>query len=212
MRQNLRSVSPLLARLPPAPAGRAIGVLGGSFNPPHAGHASIAGTALRRLALDRVWLLVSPGNPLKSRADLASAEARLQAVRRLVSHPRVHAYDFEARLGTRFTVDTLAVLRRRYPAARFVWVMGADSLANFHRWRHWRRIADMVAIAVVDRPGWRLSAMASPAARALARSRQPERAAARLAGLEPPAWTFLSTRLSPLSSSELRRRDKAVHD
>lgn len=210
-RRSLRmAVAPslLLVRMPVAPAGLAIGIMGGSFNPPHAGHVSVAGTALRRLRLDRLWLLVSPGNPLKSQKDLADRRDRLEATRRLLRHPRMIATDVEAALGTRYTVDTLARLRRRHPATRFVWVMGADGLANLHRWRQWRRVAAMLPIAVVDRPGWRLAALASPAARALARHRRRESDAASLARVSPPAWVFLSTRLSPLSSTELRGKHK----
>ena len=179
--------------------------MGGSFNPPHAGHRRIAETALGRLRLDRLWVLVSPGNPLKSHDELADFAHRLAATRAVMAHPRIVVSGLEAALGTRYTVDTLVLLRRRFPDVRFVWVMGADSLASLHRWKQWRRIAELVAIAVIDRPGWRLAALASPAARALARHRLDERHAGRLPAMRPPAWTLLSTRLSPLSSTELRR-------
>ncbi len=191
---------------PAAPAGLRIGLMGGSFNPPHAGHVAVARAAMRRLELDRLWLLVSPGNPLKSHNELARLDDRVTSLQRLLHSRRMLATGIEARLGTRYTVDTLAVLRRRFPAARFVWVMGADGLAEMHRWRNWREIASLVAIAVVDRPGWRFKALASPAARTLARSRLDERLAARLPFIEPPAWTYLSIRLSPQSSSAIRAR------
>lgn len=180
--------------------------MGGSFNPPHEGHRAVAATALRRLALDRLWWLVTPANPLKSQAGLAGHAARIAASRAMAPGPRVTVTGFEAALGTPYTVDTMAFLARRYPSARLVWVMGADSLATFHRWRSWRDIARMVPIAVIDRPGWRWQALASPAARALARSRLPESRAATLAGRRPPCWVLLTTRLSNASSTELRQR------
>jgi nicotinate-nucleotide adenylyltransferase len=130
-----------------------IGLLGGSFNPPHGGHALATRLALKRLALDRVWWLVTPGNPLKSQAGLAAVEARVMAARRLAAGPRVAVTDIETEIGSRYTYDTLAWLTRRAPQIRFVWIMGADNLRQFHLWRHWRRIAELVPIAVVDRPG-----------------------------------------------------------
>lgn len=186
--------------------GMRIGLMGGSFNPPHAGHVAVARAALRRLDLDRVWLLVSPGNPLKSNHDLGRLADRLAAVRQLAHDPRIIATDIECRLGSAYTVDTLTALRRRHPRVRFVWIMGADSLANFHRWREWRRIASLAPMAIVDRPGWRFRALASPAARTLAGGRIREQDAATLTRRRPPAWTFLTVPLSPLSSTELRRK------
>lgn len=194
----------LTLNLPPAAAGLGIGVMGGSFNPPHAGHRTVAETALRRLRLDRLWWVVSPGNPLKPSSDLEGLDARLAAVRALARDPRMSASGLEAALGTRYTVDTLALLRRRFPATRFVWVMGADSLATMHLWRDWRAIARLVPIAVVDRPGWHFRALSSPAARALARYRVGEAEAASLQHRAAPAWTFLTARLSPASSSAIR--------
>lgn len=191
---------------PPAPRGRRIGLMGGSFNPPHEGHRVAAEAALRRLGLDAVWWIVTPGNPLKSHGDLPSLDRRLAAVRAEAGHPRMPATGFEQALGSPYTSVTLAFLGRRYPGARFVWVMGADNLAGFHRWQDWRRIAAQMPIAVVDRPGWRLKALASPAAHALARWRLPEARARTLAGRKPPAWVFLTTRLVPQSSTALRRQ------
>ena len=181
-----------------------IGLLGGSFNPPHPGHALVTRIALTRLRLDRVWWLVTPGNPLKSQADLADLHARVEAARRLVAGPRVAVTDIEAGIGARYTYDTLAWLARRAPSVRFVWLMGADNLRQFHRWRDWRRIAELAPIAVVDRPGSTLNAMSSRAAVALARWRVPERDAHRLADLEPPAFLFLHGPRSDLSSTRLR--------
>lgn len=185
-------------------AGQRIGILGGSFNPPHEGHVEITRIALARLQLDRVWWLVTPGNPLKQNGSLPSLEDRMAACRRLLADPKVIVTGFEAELGTPFTAATLAFLARRYPTARFVWIMGADNLASFHRWQRWRTIASRVPIAVVDRPGWRHAALASPAARAFARSFRPEAAAALLPLTPAPVWTLLSGPLSPQSSTALR--------
>ena len=182
-----------------------IGLLGGSFNPPHEGHALITELALRRLVLDRVWWLVTPGNPLKSQGDLAALKARVDAARRLVGGPRVFVTDLEAQIGARFTYDTLAWLTRRAPGVHFVWIMGADNLSQFHLWRHWREIANLVPIVVVDRPGSTLKAISSRAGAALAPWRAPERDAARFATMRPPAFLFLHSRRSNLSSTALRQ-------
>ena len=195
---------------PPLPAhapGMRIGLYGGSFNPPHDGHAHVSRIALRRLGLDRVWWLVTPGNPLKDSSDLAALEARLQAARALTRDPRVVVTALEADIGTTRTLSTLRWLARHTPHVAFVWVMGADNLAGFHHWHGWRDIARLVPIAVVDRPDFTLPALASPAARALARFRLDEADAARLAGLRPPAWTFLRAPLNPLSSTRLRAQE-----
>ncbi len=194
-----------IPRLPPFAPGMRIGLLGGSFNPPHAGHALITRLALRRLRLDRVWWLVTPGNPLKSQAELAALQARVEAARRLVAGPRVSVTDVEARMGARFTYETLAWIRRRAPSVHFVWIMGADNLKEFHRWRHWRLIADLMPIVVVDRPGSTLSAISSRAGAALSPWRAPERDAARFSTMKPPAFLFLHGRRSRLSSTALRR-------
>ncbi len=191
-------------RLPPFCAGMRIGLLGGSFNPPHQGHALVTRIALTRLGLDRVWWLVTPGNPLKSQADLAALKARVEAARRLVDGPRVTVTDIEAHIGARYTYDTLAWLMRRAAGVRFVWIMGADNLSQFHLWRHWRAIAELAPIVVIDRPGWTLRAMSSRAAVALGRWRVPEAEAAHFADLAPPAFLFLHGPRSELSSTVLR--------
>jgi nicotinate-nucleotide adenylyltransferase len=186
--------------------GQRIGILGGSFNPPHAGHVQITNIAMARLQLDHLWWLVTPGNPLKSNGMLPSLEARMDACRKLMPSPKVEITGFEAELGTPYTAATLEFLSRRYPQTRFVWIMGADNLATFHRWQRWRGIAADVPIAVVDRPNWRLPALSSPAARYMARARLSEAAASRLPLLDAPVWTLLSGPLSPLSSTALRGR------
>lgn len=185
--------------------GQRIGVMGGTFNPPHAGHLLISRTALRRLALHQLWWVVTPGNPLKGNEDLPDLRGRMDLCRRLAADRRVRVTGFEEALRTPYTAVTLAFLDRRFPRVHFVWIMGADNLATFHRWQDWRRIAAIMPIAVVDRPGWRLKALASKAARALARAYLPESRASTLPLLKPPAWTFITGPLSHLSSTELRQ-------
>jgi nicotinate-nucleotide adenylyltransferase len=180
--------------------------MGGSFNPPHAGHQLAAGEALQRLGLDELWWIVTPGNPLKSHGALKPLADRMDAVRLLARDPRLRDTSFEAALGSPYTAVTLEFLKRRYPGVRFVWVMGADNLATFHRWQDWRGIAATMPIAVVDRPDYRLPALASQAARALERSRIPEAKARTLATLPPPAWVFLTNPLAPHSSTAIRQR------
>jgi nicotinate-nucleotide adenylyltransferase len=193
-------------KTPPAFPGQRIGVMGGSFNPPHAGHVLISHTVLTRLGLDQVWWVVTPGNPLKSLAELPSLKTRMAACEAIKSDPRIKVTGFEEQLGTPYTAATVAFLRRRHPKVKFVWVMGADNLASFHRWQHWREIMALMSVAVVDRPGWRHRALASPAARAYRWAFIPERRAAELPDLVPPAWTLLTGPLSELSSTALRQR------
>jgi nicotinate-nucleotide adenylyltransferase len=163
-----------LPTLPRHAPGLRIGLFGGSFNPPHAGHRLVTLTALRRLGLDRIWWIVTPGNPLKDTRALPPLPQRMAACRRLMPEPMVDITGFEANIGTRYTLDTLRYLTRRCPAARFVWIMGADNLAQFHRWQGWREIARLMPIVVVDRPGATLTATASPAAQTLAHTRLQE--------------------------------------
>jgi nicotinate-nucleotide adenylyltransferase len=193
-----------MIRLPPHAPGMTIGLLGGSFNPPHQAHRAASLFALKRLGLDRVWWLVTPGNPLKSADGLPSLAQRIAAALAVAAHPRIAVSDIEAAIGTRYTFDTLVWLTRRCRGVRFVWIMGADYLREFHRWRNWRGIAGLVPIAVVDRFGSSLEATASPAARALRRYRIAETAARRLKSDEAPAWVFLHGLKSPLSSSGIR--------
>ena len=149
---------------PPVRPGMCIGLLGGSFDPAHAGHALISREALKRFGLDEVWWLVSPGNPLKPRPPAPLAE-RMEHARAVVRHPRVRVTDLEARFGTRLTHETLKALIDAYPGVGFVWLMGADNLATFHLWENWRGIMEMVPVGVMARPGQRISARLSPAAR-----------------------------------------------
>ena len=185
--------------------GQRIGLLGGSFNPPHDAHRLITFTARRRLGLDAVWWMVTPGNPLKFHGELAPLEARMAHCRELVDNPKVKITAFEADLPSAYTAASLAHLKLRFPDVYFVWLMGADNLATFHLWQDWQDIAQQMPIAVVDRPGWRLPSLAGKAAHFLRRSFVPELRAGTLATLPPPAWTFLTGRLSSLSSTEIRR-------
>lgn len=194
--------NPIL-RSPPVD-GLRIGLFGGSFNPPHAGHLAVALAVLRRLRLDRVWWLVSPQNPLKDPRDTQDFSDRLAATRALARHPRLLVSDVETRLGTRTTAETLLALRPLLARGRFVWIMGADSFAGLHRWNDWRDIPASLPLAVIDRPGWSLRALNSPAARALSRFRLRPEEAATLPGRRPPAWVFLTQRHRPESSTAIR--------
>jgi nicotinate-nucleotide adenylyltransferase len=187
--------------------GMRVGLLGGSFNPPHAAHRAISLFALKRLKLDRVWWLVTPGNPLKDHDGLRDLDARAEAARKMAGDPRIDVSCLESVIRTRYTVDTISYLRRRASGLRFVWIMGADNLAQFHRWQNWRRIASEVPIAVIDRPPQSFRALAAPAAQALARYRLPENQAGRLADQHTPAWVFLTGMKLNLSSTGLRNPD-----
>lgn len=193
------------ARPPYSEAGQRVGLLGGSFNPPHAAHRLISQTVLKRLRLNRVWWIVTPGNPLKENTGLLPLERRLELCRRVAADARITVTAFEAGLQSAFTASTLAFLRLRRRQTRFVWIMGADCLPKFHRWGQWREIFRTVPVAVIDRPGWRLRALSSPAAQAFARAYLPEARAARLADYQPPCWTLLTGPLMDLSSTEIRR-------
>jgi nicotinate-nucleotide adenylyltransferase len=190
--------------LPAHGPGMRIGLFGGTFDPPHAAHRAASLLAMRRLNLDRVWWLVTPGNPLKDTQGLAPLTERLAAARALAQHPRIDVSDFEADLGTRYTYATIKYLVRRCPGVHFVWIMGADNLRHFHRWQRWRDIAALVPIAVVDRLGPSLYSTASVTGQALAWARIPESAARALAEQRAPAWTYLHGLKSPLSSTALR--------
>jgi nicotinate-nucleotide adenylyltransferase len=182
----------------------AVGLLGGSFNPPHPGHRLISELALKRARLDQVWWLVSPGNPLKDHSQLASLSSRLELCHAMTRHPDIKVTAFEARFDVRYTQDTLSILTRRRPNIDFVWLMGADNLAGFHKWQNWRRIASLMPFIVIDRPGFTLSYLSAPAAIALARYRIDESDAQLLPRMKPPAWCFLHGPRSYLSSTTIR--------
>lgn len=196
--------------LPPSSAGMRIGLFGGSFNPIHAGHILVMEETLRRLALDALWVLVTPGNPLKSHADLAPLAERVTAARRAIDNPRIRVTGFEAARGFTYTWQTVRFLTTTLPDRHFVWIMGADSLAGFHRWERWLDIAHTLPIAVYVRPGSARSALASRAASTLDYAQIDEADAPILARRRAPAWVFLRGRQSSLSSSALRAHKPSI--
>ena len=179
-----------------------IGLLGGSFNPAHTGHRHISLLALKQLQLDKVWWLVSPQNPLKPDSNMSPFEERLAGAWTIARHPHIRVSDIERRLGTRYTLDTLAVLRRRWPDYRFVWLMGADNLVQLPRWRRWREIVQAVPIAIFNREGAGHRALAGAAATVFARSR--EQRPVNLPLTQAPAWCFLFSRQHSASSTAIR--------
>ena len=185
-----------------------IGLLGGSFNPAHDGHRHITLAALGLLRLDRVWWMVSPQNPLKPAAGMAPYAERLEAAARLARHPRIEVSDIEARLGTRYTVDTLGALKRRYPFTRFVWLMGADNLIEIPRWHDWTGIFDRVPIAVFNRNSYSFKALAGEAARRYRSGRLGAKAAPTLAERTPPAWVYLPIVAHEAAGTEIRAHGK----
>lgn len=185
---------------------RRIGILGGSFNPAHQGHRHISLQALKRLRLDEVWWLVSPQNPLKPQAGMAPFDARIESAQIVADHPRIRVTDVEKDLGTTYTAETLAKLVRRFSNHRFVWLMGADNLAQISRWNRWTQIFQTVPVAVFDRPSYSLEALSGKAARRFRRERVKESRAGRLADMRPPAWVFLHTPLNATSATALRAR------
>ncbi|NOD31600.1 MULTISPECIES: nicotinate-nucleotide adenylyltransferase [Ruegeria] len=191
--------------IPYARPGQVVGLFGGSFDPPHQGHVHVTLEAMKAFGLDRVWWLVSPGNPLKERGP-APMDRRMAAARNVMQHPRVEVTDIEALTGTRATADTLTALQRLYPQVRFVWLMGADNLAQFHRWKDWRGIMDSVPVGVVARPGDRISARMSRAARVYAKYRIDGQARHLLGRAQAPAWCFVNVPMVDVSSTEIRTR------
>jgi nicotinate-nucleotide adenylyltransferase len=206
----LTGIAPVESRvfpgLPPFGRGQRIGLYGGSFNPAHDGHRHVSVAALRLLGLDAVWWLVTPANPLKDGNELAPLAERAQFAARVAAHPRISVTCAEQALGTRFTADFVRILRQRAPDARFVFLMGSDNLATFHRWERWREIVQSVPLAVFNRPGSLASPLSAPAAQALARFRVDAGDAPYLAELAPPAWAFLVAPRTAVSSTALRRK------
>jgi nicotinate-nucleotide adenylyltransferase len=190
----------------PAWAGRTVGLLGGSFNPPHAGHLHDSLLALRRLKLDQVWWLVSPQNPLKPRKGMAPFDQRLAAARDFTTHPRIVVSDIEARLGTTYTADTLDRLASLYPRTRFVWLMGADNMIQIRHWERWQDIFASVPVAVFDRPPYSTKVEGCLAARRFACARAKGSNQTGLSHKAPPAWAFFHTPLKDLSSTVLREK------
>jgi nicotinate-nucleotide adenylyltransferase len=197
-------LGPARYRIPAHYPGQRIGLFGGTFDPPHAAHLSACLLAMKRLDLDRVWWLVTPGNPLKNTAGLAPLDERIAAARALAHHPRIDVTGIEAEIGVRYSYDSVRYLVSHCPGVHFVWIMGADNLRSFHRWQKWRSIAELVPIAVVDRPGPSLRAASSVTAHALGSSRIRESNALSLLSRHPPAWVLLHGLKSSLSSTALR--------
>jgi nicotinate-nucleotide adenylyltransferase len=179
-------------------------VLGGSFNPAHAGHLHISEAALRRLRLDQVWWLVSPQNPLKPANDMAGQSRRIEGAEAVARDPRIRVTGMERLWGTRFTADSLKMLRRRFPASRFLWLMGADNLQQIPRWDRWTSIFRSVAVAVFDRSPYSRGALAGQAARRFSRWRIA--GPGRLATCNPPAWTYMHIKRHPASATAIRSR------
>jgi nicotinate-nucleotide adenylyltransferase len=200
----IENVAAEYLRMPHVEKGMQVGLFGGSFNPPHAGHALVAEIALRALKLDQLWWIVTPGNPLKAGKPIAPLAERLKKSEAFAEDPRIKVTAFEASFNVRYTADTLALVQARNSGVDFVWVMGADNLAQFHRWQRWREIATTMPIAVIDRPGSTLALISSMMAKTFDYARVNERDAARLARLRAPAWTFIHGPRSSLSSTALR--------
>ncbi|MDG1861679.1 MAG: nicotinate-nucleotide adenylyltransferase [Yoonia sp.] len=190
---------------PIAKAGQVVGLLGGSFDPAHEGHVHITRTALKRFGLDRVWWLVSPANPLKKRGPAPLAD-RMARARQLMQHPRVTVTDIESRLGTRYTAETIAALQARYPGVRFVWLMGADNLAQLHRWQDWKWIMENVPVGVLARPNDRISARLSKAAFVYRGAMLQGGASQALARGDAPRWCFVNMSMSDVSSTAIRSK------
>lgn len=197
-------IDPAYLRMPHVEKGMAVGLFGGSFNPPHAGHALVAEISLRQLHLDQLWWMVTPGNPLKDASELAPLVERLAESEKIARDPRIKVTAFEAAYNIRYTADTLALIKARNPGVHFVWIMGADSLAGFHRWQRWRQIAMTFPIAVVDRPGSTLAYLSSRLAKTFAHARIDEADAPVLSRFRAPAWTFIHGPRSSLSSTAIR--------
>lgn len=190
--------------MPHVERGMVVGLFGGSFNPPHQGHVLVAEIALRRLGLDQLWWLVTPGNPLKNRRELAPLAERLASCEAMASDPRIKVTAFEKTLGTSYTARTLDFIRARNRNVHFIWIMGADNLAGFHRWQRWQKIATTFPIAVIDRPGSTLAYLSSKMARTFDYARIDEEDAGILWQKRAPAWTFIHGPRSTLSSSAIR--------
>lgn len=190
--------------MPIATRNMRIGLLGGSFNPAHKGHVHISVEALKRLKLDEVWWLISPQNPLKSKTETESLKKRLKRARNIISHPDIRATKLEARFGTRYTIDTLREIKKRYPNANFVWLMGADNLAHFDRWKKWKDIFKTMPIAVLDRPDYGIKVLNSKPATTFKQCRIDASDAPLLPTSQPPRWSYIPVRLDFTSSTQIR--------
>ena len=180
-----------------------VGLLGGSFDPAHEGHVHLTRVAMRRFGLDKVIWLVSPGNPLKTRGP-APLDDRIAHAQQIIRDPNVIISDFETRIGTAYTAETIDALKAIHPGVNFVWLMGADNLQQFHRWQRWEDILHTLPIGILARPGWRQSGLHSRTARQYRHARLPGRASQLLADFSAPAWCFVNMPMTPVSSTELR--------
>lgn len=194
--------------MPAAGDGARIGLFGGSFNPPHEGHLNLCDLALKKLELDQIWWMVTPGNPLKDHSELKSLEERLQLCLEIATHPKIKVTCFEAQFKTRYTADTLRIVKQKRSRQNFVWLMGADNLADFHHWQEWQKIVQMMPLAVIDRPGSTLSLRSARAALFLTKYRLDEEDARLLASQKPPVWTFLHGPRNSVSSTQLRLKEQ----
>ena len=191
-------------RFPATASGMTIGLFGGSFNPPHEGHRLVAEIAIKRLNLDQLWWMVTPGNPLKNHSELLPLEQRIALSEAIAPGPKVYVTAFEASYKVRFSADTVALIKARHIDVNFIWVMGADNLKSFHHWQRWRQIAEMLPIAIIDRPGSTLAYVSSKMALTYNFARVDEDDAVSLARLKAPAWTLIHGPRSTLSSSAIR--------
>ncbi|WP_375634603.1 MULTISPECIES: nicotinate-nucleotide adenylyltransferase [unclassified Bartonella] len=190
--------------MPHVERSNVVGLFGGSFNPPHAGHLLVAKIAIRRLHLDQLWWMITPGNPLKDCTQLLSLEERMQLSFKLIDHPKIRLTGFEQAIGSKVSVDTIFHILTHYSGVNFVWIMGADSFATIHHWYRWHDIVSMLPIAIIDRPLGNRSALSSPMAHIYRRFRLDERESKRLPFIKPPVWTYLHGPLSFQSSTNLR--------
>ncbi len=197
-----------MLKLPPFGPGQRIGLFGGSFNPAHRGHLMVALYAMKRLQLDWVWWMVSPQNPLKPTRDTAEYNTRLAATKLIARHPRFVVTDLERQIGAKYTADTLRQLKGAFAKAKFVWIMGADSLANLHHWHNWNEIVETLPLAVLARPGYSIRALGSVAALRYAEDQIASQQSARLVNTCAPAWTFITMPLRKESSTEIRNARK----
>ena len=199
-------VSPEYLRMPHVEKGMTVGLFGGSFNPPHEGHLLVSEIALRRLGLQQLWWMVTPGNPLKDVSELPPLKTRIKWSEEINKDGRVKVTAFEAAYRVRYTAETLAIIRRLNPGVHFIWIMGADNLANFHKWQDWQSIAQTFPIAVIDRPGSTLSYLSSKMAKTFDFARIDETDSRALGSMKAPAWTFIHGPRSTLSSTAIRNR------
>ena len=199
-------IAPNYLRMPHVEDGMLVGLFGGSFNPPHEGHKLVAEIAIRRLGLDQLWWMVTPGNPLKSRRILAPLSERIALSEAMSDDPKIRVTAFEKSLGLNYTAQVLARVKARNPGVRFIWIMGADNLRDFHHWQNWKRIAQTFPIAVIDRPGATLAFLSSVMAKTFDHARIDEHDSLSLGRLAAPAWTFIHGPRSLLSSTAIRRQ------